>query len=350
MSKNLMGTWGPGNLDNDGTSDIRYEQSKQLVDEILKLAGSEAAAQFDEYDHDKLFVNLETFFALERAHLLNFYPDPDQVAELKESYLAAWDDYIKQNSVGWDERRAVIARTFDRLIWICQKEQRRVDESGQWVEVKPPTLSELANGLVLSPHLVFGDLHVSLPTSWNAHTWSDTSQIPASTLTHSLLDPASGRYSVKEHHFTVERVFFASGPSLVPDEVATADNPYLLIGRLRIANQQKMPDVYRFVCDTEEVLAPDFQGAGEHVSAVMRLDTLKGLDFDGLESFRHLKPGPEWGSRLRDKDLYYRQQSDDTLLLLEFGSIRDNIDFHFPDKVLLQHIVDSMGATSPPLR
>lgn len=339
-----MGTWGHGNLDSDSASDILYEQSKELVDETLKLAGSKDASEYDEYDYDKLFVNFEILFALERARLLRYHPDPDQVAELKGSYLAAWDAYTNDNGDGWDQRRAVIAKTFDRFRWICQKEQRRQDELPQWVEVKAPSVSELSGDLALSPHIVFGDLHVSLPTTWKTLTTDDASEIPELSLTRSLLDPKSARYSVGEHHFILERVFLASGVSL-DAEVDSADNPYLMIGRLRICDDLDLPDVYGLVCDTEEVLSPAFQGEGEHVSGVVCIDTLEEFEFDGLESFRHVKPGPDWGTRLRYKNLYYHKLSEDSLLLLETGSIQDNVDFHFPDKVLLEHIVDSMNAT-----
>lgn len=338
-----MGTWNHGNLDCDSASDILYEQSKELVDETLKLAGSELACEYDDYDYAKLFVNFEVLFALEQAQLLRYYPNPGQVAELKDSYLASWDACTDENGNGWDHRRAVIAETFDRFRLICQKEQRRRDDMPHWVEVKAPSVSELSRDLALSPHNVFGDLHISLPTTWQAQTSAGPSEVPASTLTHSLLDHSSGRYSVGNHHFTVERVFLASGVSLAPD-VERPDYPYLLMARLRVADGSGMPNVNGLVCDTKEVLSPGFQGEGEHVGGSFYFDSLEEFEFHGVQSFRCLKPSPGRGMRRRQKDLYYHKHSADILLLLETGSIQDNDDFHFPDKVLLQHIVDSMRA------
>ncbi|MES2469593.1 MAG: hypothetical protein V4675_19985 [Verrucomicrobiota bacterium] len=234
------------------------------------------------------------------------------------------------------------ARLMNLALW-CQKEQRRTDDLPQWVEVKAPSVSELSRDLALSPHNVFGDLHISLPTTWQAQTSAGLSEVPASTLTCSLLDHPSGRYLVGKHHFTVERVFLASGVSLAPD-VERPDYPYLLMARLRVSDGSGMPKVNDLVCDTKEVLSPGFQGEGEHVGGSFCFDILEEFEFYGVQSFRYLKQGPDWGTRRRQKDLYYHKHSADILLLLETGSIQDNDNFHFPDKVLLQHIVDSMRA------
>jgi len=337
-----MGTWGPGNLDSDSTHDILSEQSHKLIEETLELAASEEAAQYDEYDYDKLFVNFETIFALQRSHLLLYYPEPEAAISCKHTYLARWDAYAKKNKAEWDERRAVIAKTFDRLIWICQR-QKEYEESGPvWVEIKAPTIEELAPDIGFMPHLIFDNVHLSLPTSWKTALWNDARNLPQSSLTGGLIAKDSGLYTIKDHQFRIERVFYASGESLAPDLVAPADGPYLLMARLKAASDEPAARTYSLVCDTEKALSPGFQAAGQHVSGVYCLDTLQGFDFDGLEAFRHVKSGPEWGTQLRSQHLYYHPLSENTLLLLEFGSIRDNINLHFPDKVLLDRIVESL--------
>ena len=118
-----MGTWGARNLQSDCALDILGDESHALVTEIINLASSELATQFDEYDHTLLFVRFEQLFALSQHGLIAYLPSPEEVEGLKEPFILQWREYQDEE---WPEREEIICATFDRFLAMCQAEQARV--------------------------------------------------------------------------------------------------------------------------------------------------------------------------------------------------------------------------------
>lgn len=120
-----MGTWGPGNLENDYALDELGERSQKLVNGLLRRARSKRSREADEYDHTTLFVEFEILFALDARKLLSAeLPDPNEVETLKQRFLKDWDAHIDALEPKPDykrKRRQVIARTFDRFKRICAR-------------------------------------------------------------------------------------------------------------------------------------------------------------------------------------------------------------------------------------
>jgi hypothetical protein len=121
-----MGTWGPGNLENDYALDELCERGSELVKTLWARAKSKESRQGDEYDYTTLFVEFEIVFALEEHNLLecDVFPTPDDVAKLKGEYLAEWEPYYRELTSTEEHlkaRRECIANTFDRFRKICAK-------------------------------------------------------------------------------------------------------------------------------------------------------------------------------------------------------------------------------------
>jgi hypothetical protein len=337
-----MGTWGPENLSSDGAFDILHERSEALLKEIIQLAETREATEYDEHSHDLLFVLFETLFALDRHGLIRTLPESEEATIVKDCYLERWDAYMKKNGQQWDERRAVIQKTFERFERMCRRDERRSQNAPLMVELETRSIRELAPDLQFSPHVVFGRLHLSLPTSWATSNGQDATAIPKTTLTALLPRGATGSLKIGSHEFQVERVFLATGPSLVPDKVGSKHDPYLLLIKLRFQRSQDGMSLHGLAMQTEKDLAPLFPGDGEHISGVVSPDVHEGFDFFGVESFRHIGQAPDWGTLLIHQDLYFHELAENELLLLEHGSVRDNVDSNFPDRILIDHLVDSM--------
>ena len=122
-----MGTWGPGNLENDYALNICDDNTARLMRGILKRVRSDTARGWDEYDHDKLFFDFEVLFALESKGLTSwqFFPNAESVREMKEDYISGWLAYLKKDydssEAFWKQRRKVIEKTFERFRKLCEK-------------------------------------------------------------------------------------------------------------------------------------------------------------------------------------------------------------------------------------
>jgi hypothetical protein len=124
-----MGTWGPGNLDSDGALDEIATRSHELMEQLWTRLGTQESWEADEYDHDALFVDFETLFALEAAGVFEgqALPSPEEVAPVRTRWIEGWDAYFDGLSPKGDfkaQRRAVIDATFDRFVALCEKHQR----------------------------------------------------------------------------------------------------------------------------------------------------------------------------------------------------------------------------------
>lgn len=115
-----MGTWGPGNFDNDTAADHLSTFTARLRDEIAEaIAGGPTQIAADEYDGVAVPCNVELLaLVAEQQWTGTVLPDPATVRSWKHTYLTIWDDSIDElaPAAAWKkERRAVLARSFDRL-------------------------------------------------------------------------------------------------------------------------------------------------------------------------------------------------------------------------------------------
>ncbi len=341
-----MGTWGPKNLDSDGALDCLGEYSSKLLDEIKTLVASPESTDPWEYDYDQLFVLFEVLFALEARYLFSDYLTPDEARELKETYLNNWDAARSAAESGWDDRRREISRTFDHLIYICEIEEQRFDASPSWAPVEPPNLNEIIPDLVFVPHIALGCVTVSLPQRWDASVDSDSDGAFQRTLCSQIVNSEGILLGADGGGGKLVRKFYASGRSFVPDEVKPKFDPYLLIGVLEFDSENDCPMEHSLTWATQETLEKDYQDEGEHIGGAYGLDIQDCYRFVGVNTFRHLVKGPEWGTRLFHQDLYYHRISAQSVLVLEFGSIQDNCDRNFPDGVLVRELCNTLAPTS----
>ena len=121
-----MGSWGPGNLDNDGAVDFIGGVCGELVDSIWRRAQKKESREYDEPDYDELFAEFEMVFAFESADLFNGWnvPSPETFGAIKKPFLDDWCKYSESKGgpggVGC-ERYNVISATLDRFHKLCEK-------------------------------------------------------------------------------------------------------------------------------------------------------------------------------------------------------------------------------------
>lgn len=125
-----MGTWGPGNFENDCAADHLYEVCGPLLKQVEEAMNNPSSIEPDEYDADIVTANLEIIACLSE-HLGRYaqgelqdylypcvLPPPEIVLQWKQKYLEVWDAHI--DGLGPKPeykkvRRDVIASTFDRV-------------------------------------------------------------------------------------------------------------------------------------------------------------------------------------------------------------------------------------------
>lgn len=112
-----MGTWGPGNFENDGACDYRDQLLYQLIDKIEECFQSEDGYALDEGGESELMPSIEILALL--CEYCNAHPPKEEtVTSWKERYLTLYDEDIE--SLAPDPRyraarRKVIEVTFQRL-------------------------------------------------------------------------------------------------------------------------------------------------------------------------------------------------------------------------------------------
>ena len=97
-----MGTWGPGNFENDCEADHLYEVCGPLLKQVEEAMNDPAAIEPDEYDADIVTANLEIIACLsehlgrhQHGELQDFLypcvlPPPEMVVGWRQKYLAVW--------------------------------------------------------------------------------------------------------------------------------------------------------------------------------------------------------------------------------------------------------------------
>ena len=113
-----MGTWGPGNFENDGAGDYRDSITYQLIGKIEECFESEEGYDLDEGGEAELMPSVAMLVVL-CEHCGGHPPTEDVAQTWKKSYLQIYDDQIEDlapDPAFRAERRKVIEDTFDQLI------------------------------------------------------------------------------------------------------------------------------------------------------------------------------------------------------------------------------------------
>lgn len=117
-----MGSWGPGNFDNDAARDHLFEVTRELAEQIedaladavsLKLTGEGTDAKLAE-TLEIVLPNIEIMCVLHESLGGGFLPEPESAAE--------WQSQFEQlDSDGTADRREVVRSTFERLRQLTQQ-------------------------------------------------------------------------------------------------------------------------------------------------------------------------------------------------------------------------------------
>jgi uncharacterized protein DUF4259 len=127
-----MGTWGPGNFENDAALDFLDEEIDRHVRAIEDILADSQRFLLDEDAEGELMPRV-AILSLLLEHcggVLNPAHEPD-VGTWKSRYLEMYDDQIDDLEPSGDyemQRRAVIAATFDRLLSLHQERRSRGKE------------------------------------------------------------------------------------------------------------------------------------------------------------------------------------------------------------------------------
>lgn len=375
-----MGTWGPGNLENDYVGDELGDRTHKLMESLLERARNKLSRDEGEYEHTALIVDFEILFALDANGLLycNNLPAVEDVEQLKRDFIREWDVHIE----GYDPkpeykqgRRQVILRTFDRLKKICSRRAKEQQVSTvaeiEYLEITPPSLEELVAGAALTTHSVCGDYEMALPVNWSTHTSNELSTPDyllakhfwehGSTFTANVkvLDDASKDYGkLVEQPFLLEDVFFATGRSLLPDEVPESADPYILIAKLSSADGNA-PGLYDLVYGTAEALSPSYEGEGCFVDeGPYEKEENDELEFLGMHAWKPSEHSSNEKLKLF-QSVYFHVISEDSIVLLEVGSLGEEPDSfelsvsvgsqpdpsltkYMSDPALVEHLTDTL--------
>ncbi|MFI2362673.1 DUF4259 domain-containing protein [Promicromonospora sp. NPDC019610] len=125
-----MGTWGPGNFDDDTAADHLSRLSDQLVTEVAEaMSGDPVGIEPDEYWGVAVPANLELLALLARTSYVGvLLPEVATLEAWKSAFLAVWDgaiDGLEPSAAFKDARRSVLVRTFDDLV-----ELRKAEDAG----------------------------------------------------------------------------------------------------------------------------------------------------------------------------------------------------------------------------
>ncbi len=127
-----MGTWGPGNFDNDAALDFIDEEIDRHVRAIEAIFADSQRFQLDEDAEGELMPRLAILALLLEHSTGVFDPrDAPDVGAWKARYLEMYDDQIDGLEPSGEyklQRRAMIAATFDTLIKLQQEPRQSGEE------------------------------------------------------------------------------------------------------------------------------------------------------------------------------------------------------------------------------
>lgn len=126
-----MGTWGPGNFDNDAAADFIDEELDRHVRAIEAIFADSERFLLDGDAEGELMPRI-AILALLCEHSAGVLDTTgDAISAWKARYLEMYDDQIDDLEPRGDyklQRRAVIAETFDTLIRLHQEQRLRNEE------------------------------------------------------------------------------------------------------------------------------------------------------------------------------------------------------------------------------
>lgn len=116
-----MGTWGDGNLENDGAQDTLYDICQELFRRVIELLQHPRAHEYDDEEIGELFVRIEVIFALQDRRMITYTPKREELEPLFAPYLQRWANYIRVAGKAEppEERKKVIEESFTRLLDIA---------------------------------------------------------------------------------------------------------------------------------------------------------------------------------------------------------------------------------------
>ena len=118
-----MGSWGPGNFDNDAARDHLFEVTRELAEQVdqaladaisLKLTGTATTDAELAETLDTVLPNIEIICVLHESLGGGFLPEPESAAE--------WQSQFEQlTETSSAERQDVIRATFERLLRLAEQ-------------------------------------------------------------------------------------------------------------------------------------------------------------------------------------------------------------------------------------
>jgi hypothetical protein len=116
-----MARFGPGNFDENAAADYAAEFVEvHFIKPITDAVRDPQSLERDEWFGVVVPCMVEILAAIAKVRR-GLLPDPEVIQGWKAAYLAVWD-----REGPWPERRAVLVRTFDRLI---RQARRQRDEA-----------------------------------------------------------------------------------------------------------------------------------------------------------------------------------------------------------------------------
>ena len=118
-----MGVWGAENFGNDAACDfVQSAVVEPLTAQLRRIVENPALADPEEHASFEVMAAVEILAVLGEA--VSAHPPPSQLVEdCRDLCLRGWDEGIDKLSPkpGYkEERRAVIADTFERLLKVCR--------------------------------------------------------------------------------------------------------------------------------------------------------------------------------------------------------------------------------------
>ncbi len=119
-----VGVTGPDNFDSDRACDFyALDVLRPLVQAMHRVLVNPESAEADDPDCDKIVAAVEVLAVLGQHIDYAGPPSTELVAACRDAFLERWDAYIDELKPvpGHKEaRRAVIERTFERLLAVCR--------------------------------------------------------------------------------------------------------------------------------------------------------------------------------------------------------------------------------------
>ncbi|WP_217183164.1 DUF4259 domain-containing protein [Streptomyces sp. AC495_CC817] len=125
-----MGTWGPGNFDDDTVADGLSEITDDLIAKIAEQFDDEdddTALEPDEWGGSMVPAWLEILTDIAGAGRVGAtFPDSSTVTAWRDRYLRVWDEYIDELEPTEEhraDRLAVLTSTFERALELARERE-----------------------------------------------------------------------------------------------------------------------------------------------------------------------------------------------------------------------------------